>query len=642
MTSPYSNLTLDETYDEINFTDVLIESLDDKASDYQARLAHLSAQRAALKQRQAELEAAQATDSRPRSQQSDENDMDSVYNRFLTRHIPASSTSPPGRSFPAPPSGDMSAPSGSMKRSRPESSYLDAHNHASKRPTPDHSNVGTPFSSDGSFEMVERDPGSSDPTRRRQLLAEAAARRQHEATRRDADFARQLSQQQYQPAPSSSRSNVQTTLDFNGGYQRPRPQMKQENASPSSRSSQPHVSAYQEAAPRIKPEPSAFQRPQQLAQRPRQPTTVVDLTGSDEEDEVAEIAPEKFTPNSRPRWAPPQTQQPVRHQMPGTFPGANPFGPPQNIYGQHDTPAANPLMNGGNGFQQIASSIRNGLQNLDDPLRELNNYVNGRRNQPWNLDADDDDIVYQGARPLPSGLANYAGREDLYHDRYNDFANYDPSRSAEEIQNLLANIRPDEDMPAHLRVQTPEALTIRLHKYQESGLTWLKAQEEGSNRGGILADDMGLGKTIQMLSLMVTRKSDDPRCKTTLIVAPLALLRQWKQEIRNKLKPGRHALSVFIHHGATKAKSFDQLRQYDVVLTTYGSLASEVKKVENFRLRQHNYPGVQPSAQEKTVFLADNAKWYRVILDEAQCIKNRNTQTSRGENSFLRCTDQEC
>ncbi|EMF13962.1 SNF2_N-domain-containing protein [Sphaerulina musiva SO2202] len=209
-------------------------------------------------------------------------------------------------------------------------------------------------------------------------------------------------------------------------------------------------------------------------------------------------------------------------------------------------------------------------------------------------------------------------------------ANYDPLKTKEELQELLANIRPDEDMPAHLRVQTPADLTIRLHKYQEVGLTWLKKQEEGSAKGGILADDMGLGKTVQMLSLMITRKSDDPRCKTTLIVAPVALLRQWAQEIKTKLKPGpRTQLSVYTHHGTKKAKDFDELRVYDVVLTTYGTIATELKKLENFALRKKSNPDAVPYAHEKLVFLADNANWYRVILDEAQCIKNRNTQTAK-------------
>ncbi|EMC99296.1 hypothetical protein BAUCODRAFT_41782, partial [Baudoinia panamericana UAMH 10762] len=199
----------------------------------------------------------------------------------------------------------------------------------------------------------------------------------------------------------------------------------------------------------------------------------------------------------------------------------------------------------------------------------------------------------------------------------------------EEINKLLENIRPDEELPAHLRIQTPESLTITLHKYQEMGLTWLKQCEEGSNKGGILADDMGLGKTIQMISLFVTRRSEDPRCKTTLIVAPVALLRQWKQEIETKVKPGRHKLTVFIHHQQSKKKDFRELQTYDVVITTYGSLASELKRLEQYTLRKRHDANARPYPHERCALLDPDAMWYRVVLDEAQCIKNKSTQSAK-------------
>nr|POF17062.1 putative atp-dependent helicase c23e6.02 [Quercus suber] len=254
---------------------------------------------------------------------------------------------------------------------------------------------------------------------------------------------------------------------------------------------------------------------------------------------------------------------------------------------------------------------------------------NGTNQQPIDLDFDD---LTNGAFDDPwagrrSGM--YAGKEDLYQNRYEAIANYDPQQTREEINALLNNIRPDEDMPAHLRVQTPPGMAVRLHKYQELGLTWLKNCEEGSNQGGILADDMGLGKTIQMLSLIVSNRSDDPSCRQTLVVAPVALMRQWKSEILTKVKPGPHALKVFVHHGQKKKPSFAALQQYDVVLTTFGSLAAELKKLEVFKLRQHHDQNARPTPKEKCVFLAPEAKWYRVILDEAQCIKNKNTQTAK-------------
>ncbi len=82
---------------------------------------------------------------------------------------------------------------------------------------------------------------------------------------------------------------------------------------------------------------------------------------------------------------------------------------------------------------------------------------------------------------------------------------------------------------------------------------------------------MGLGKTIQALALMVARRSRDRNCKTTLIVAPVALLKQWEREIQTKLKPGPHyTLSTFILHGDKRHTTFKKLQSFDVVLTTYG------------------------------------------------------------------------
>jgi SNF2 family DNA or RNA helicase len=102
-------------------------------------------------------------------------------------------------------------------------------------------------------------------------------------------------------------------------------------------------------------------------------------------------------------------------------------------------------------------------------------------------------------------------------------------------------------------------------------------QERNPERaGGILADDMGLGKTVSMIALMFSHRPrpwrDDFR--TTLIVTPVSVLRQWKNEIEAKICRGR-ALRTHIHHGPNKKKSFQDLSCFDVVITTYGVLATE-------------------------------------------------------------------
>lgn len=132
------------------------------------------------------------------------------------------------------------------------------------------------------------------------------------------------------------------------------------------------------------------------------------------------------------------------------------------------------------------------------------------------------------------------------------------------------------------------------------------------------SDTMGLGKTIEALALIVAHKppafSNGP--KTTLIVAPLALLRQWKREIEEKLKP-THRLHVFIYHGRDKkTKNADRLHDYDIVITTYETIASE-----------HNKRG--PSGRAASPLFRHPKGFYRIILDEAHKIKNRKTACSK-------------
>ena len=170
---------------------------------------------------------------------------------------------------------------------------------------------------------------------------------------------------------------------------------------------------------------------------------------------------------------------------------------------------------------------------------------------------------------------------EVYEERVERIQNItgDPSRTAAEMRSLFENIRPDEFIPPNSRVGTPESMSVTspLYEHQKLGLTWLQKMEEGSNKGGILADDMGLGKTVQAIALMVTRRSTDPNRKTTLIVAPVALLKQWEREIELRLKPGReHRLSTYIYHSRGRNITWEMIKRYDVVLTTYGTLAAEV------------------------------------------------------------------
>lgn len=138
---------------------------------------------------------------------------------------------------------------------------------------------------------------------------------------------------------------------------------------------------------------------------------------------------------------------------------------------------------------------------------------------------------------------------------------------------------------------------------------------------------MGLGKTIQSISLLLVNprpkhsaetneKKALPKSveKCTLVVAPLALIKQWEAEIKNRVSDS-HAMRVCVHHGPQRTKRFEDLRKYDIVITTYQILVSE-----------HSSSSERNDGPQAGCF---GLHWYRVILDEAHTIKNRNAKATK-------------
>jgi len=127
--------------------------------------------------------------------------------------------------------------------------------------------------------------------------------------------------------------------------------------------------------------------------------------------------------------------------------------------------------------------------------------------------------------------------------------------------------------------------------------------------------------TVQMIATMAMNQPDaEEQHRTTLIVVPAALLLQWKDEIESKTN---NMFTVHIHHGRDKLKSVKALRSKDVIITTYHTLNTDF-----------TIPS-EVASHEELQWLLDNGgvlsrmKWYRVILDEAQFIRNRSTRSSK-------------
>ncbi|KAI4185105.1 MAG: hypothetical protein LQ346_005982 [Caloplaca aetnensis] len=166
--------------------------------------------------------------------------------------------------------------------------------------------------------------------------------------------------------------------------------------------------------------------------------------------------------------------------------------------------------------------------------------------------------------------------------------------------------------------------------------------------GGILADEMGLGKTIEMLSLMHSNRSEIaaqstqsmpssvanlPRLPkssasvetapcTTLVVAPMSLLAQWESEAAKASKPG--TLKTLVYYGSDKAANLQNLccvanaaSAPNLIITSYGIVLSEFNQVANRGGDRGSHGGL---------FSLD---FFRVILDEAHFIKNRQSKTAK-------------
>lgn len=153
--------------------------------------------------------------------------------------------------------------------------------------------------------------------------------------------------------------------------------------------------------------------------------------------------------------------------------------------------------------------------------------------------------------------------------------------------------------------EPPKNIVGEFRNYQLIGYKWLRKLADMS-LNGILADDMGLGKSFQTIATILKEKENGEKL-TSLIIAPTSCVANWYYEIK-KFAPSLEAI-VLTGSLKSRMKKIRAVSNYDVAIISYSTLRRDVKALSE---NEFNY----------------------VILDEAQHIKNANTQNAKTVKSL--------
>ena len=158
-------------------------------------------------------------------------------------------------------------------------------------------------------------------------------------------------------------------------------------------------------------------------------------------------------------------------------------------------------------------------------------------------------------------------------------------------------LRSVKDLPEKPETK-PEGFVGELRSYQADALAWINFLDD-AGLGGCLALDMGLGKTPTTLANLAI----SPRPEPALVIAPPAVVGNWRAESKRFVPE----TSVMVHHGPNRAKGKNlekTVSAFEIVITTYGTAVRDIE-------------------------LLKEIQWSKVVLDEAQAIKNPAAETSQ-------------
>ncbi|MFC4262974.1 SNF2-related protein [Ferruginibacter yonginensis] len=190
--------------------------------------------------------------------------------------------------------------------------------------------------------------------------------------------------------------------------------------------------------------------------------------------------------------------------------------------------------------------------------------------------------------------------DDLYENRNEEEMSF-------ALDEKYERLREFKNIP---ETEAPAQLAPILRPYQLAGYRWLNYLNE-VGWGGILADDMGLGKTVQALT-MLDHYNKNTGGLMAIVVCPTTLIYNWQNEMK-KFTP---TLQAHIHHGSTRTRNVEELKKANVIITTYGTLRSDIQ-----------------------LFLKIHFDY--VVLDESQAIKNPSSKVTKAA-SLLVATNRIC
>jgi non-specific serine/threonine protein kinase len=182
------------------------------------------------------------------------------------------------------------------------------------------------------------------------------------------------------------------------------------------------------------------------------------------------------------------------------------------------------------------------------------------------------------------------------------YENRDETEISFALDEKFERLREFKNIP---EIEPSAELKPILRPYQLSGFQWLSYLND-VGWGGILADDMGLGKTVQALTMMDHYRRQNNGELKAIVICPTTLIYNWQNEIR-KFTP---ALTYHIHHGNARSRDVAVLEQHNVIITTYGTLRSDIT-------------------------LLMKVLFDYIVLDESQAIKNPASKVTKAASLLV-------